>query len=164
MRKLFITLWALLSLNRAEAADIVTPAFTLKLPGDWRLEKASSEDQQSAYSKSLDAGLTTSFVSMKAKPADTERIATKIKDFRLDAEAGAAKEFDLHMTIADPIVVPFSKGHQTAYFGHDNTGRQFRFLGLVTPDKTVSIYIESKSRSQAELESIFNELLKGLLF
>src|SRR4051794_12456942 len=123
MRQFFISLWALISLNRVEAADIVTPAFTLKLPAGWRIEKATDADQQSAYSKSQDAGLTTSFILMKAKPFDTERIATKLKEFRLSAEEAAAKKFDLHMTIADPIVVPFSKGHQTAYFGHDSEGR-----------------------------------------
>jgi len=164
MRNLFVILWAFLSFNRTEAADILTSAFALKLPAGWHLAKASSDDQQSAYSESLDTWLTTSFISMKAKPSDTERIATMLKEHRLDAEATAAEKFDLHMTIADPIVVPFSRGHQTAYFGHDDGGRQFRFLGFVTPYKTISIYLESKSRSQAELETIFNELLKGLAY
>ncbi|MBB6341943.1 hypothetical protein HNP49_002111 [Pseudomonas fluvialis] len=163
MRKLLASLLSVFSIGAYAATEIKAPVFSLKLNGDWVAEK-SDPDQFSYYSKAIDVGLTTSFVRMNAKPSDTERIANKLKEFRLAGENRAASEFNLRMTIADPIVVPFSKGHQVAYFGHDDHGRQFRYVGLVFPDKTINVYAESKTRSQGELEKIFNDLLKGLSF
>lgn len=63
---------------------------------------------------------------VKVKPSDTERIACKLKEFRLATENNAAKTFNLKMTIIGPIVVPFPKGHQVAYYGYANTNRQSR--------------------------------------
>lgn len=148
----------------ASSTTIDTPAFKMKLDGDWVKEQSQDSEQFSYYSKSLDVGLTTSFVLINAKPADTERIAKKLVEIRLNSENSAAKIFNLEMTIVEPIVVPFSKGHQVAYYGHDSGNRQFRYLGLVFPNKTVNIYVESKSKTQGELETIFNLLLKGLSF
>ncbi|MCU7878985.1 MAG: hypothetical protein KZQ84_19725 [Candidatus Thiodiazotropha sp. (ex Lucinoma borealis)] len=144
------------------SAMIDTPAFKMELEGDWVQEQVQDKEQKSYYSKSLDTGLTTSYLMMNAKPSDTERIANKLIEFRLNGENAAANKFNLKMTIVEPILVPYSKGHQVAYYGHDSNNRQFRYLGVVMPDKTINIYTESKSKSQAELEVIFNNLIKGL--
>lgn len=164
MRKLISTFLAVLSFSAHSAEVIETPAFKLKLEGSWTDEQSSDPEQKSYFSKKLDVGITTSYMFVSAKTTDTERIANKLKEFRLDGENKMAKAFDLHLTIAEPVVIPFSKGHQVAYFGHDNTNRQFRYLGLVLPKKTINIYAESKTKSQKELEDIFNQLLKGLSF
>jgi len=164
MKRLIASLAALISFGALASGGIDTPAFKLKLEGDWKPEKTSDPEQYSYYSRKLDVGLTASFTLINAKPSDTERIANKLKEFRLGGEDKAAKAFNLKMTIVEPIVVPFSKGHQVAYYGHDNKNRQFRYLGLVMPTKTINIYAESKTRSQKELEDIFNQLLKGLNF
>jgi len=164
MRKLAPWLLAFLPFVAGASSSIETPAFTLKLQGDWKPERSSDPEQQTYYSKQNDVGLTTSFMLMNGNSISTERIANKLKDFRLAGENKVAEKFKIRMTIADPIVVPFSKGHQVAYYGHDNTNRQFRYLGLVLPSKTINIYAESKTRSQKELEDIFNELLEGLSF
>lgn len=164
MRKLLACLLAFLPFGAWAASSVETRAFTLKLEGDWKQQQSSDPEQQTYYSKQLDVGLTTSFMLIKAKRSDTERIANKLKDFRLAAENTAADKFGLKMTIADPIVVPFSKGHQVAYYGHDNTNRQFRYLGLVLPSKVINIYAESKTRSQKEVEEVFEELLKSLSY
>jgi hypothetical protein len=99
---------------------------------------------------------------MNAKPSDTERIASKLKEFRFAGENNAVKTYNLKMTIADPFVVPFSRGHQVAYYGHDNTNRQFRYIGLVLSSKVINIYADSKTKNQRELKGIFNTLPKGL--
>ena len=148
----------------ASSTMIDTPAFKMKLDGDWAKGQSQDSEQFSYYSKLLDVGLTTSFMFMNAKAADTERIAMKLVEIRLGSENAAANSFNLKLTIVEPIVVPFSKGHQIAYYGHDSGNRQFRYLGLVFPDKTVNIYAESNSKTQDELEAIFNHLLKGLSF
>lgn len=164
MRTLLTVLFGLFAMN-ASAADLIqTSAFELKLAGTWVREQSSDPGQQSCYSKELDTGVTTSFILLDARPNDTERMAHKLKEFRLAGEDQAASEFNLKMTIAEPIVVPFSMGHQVAYYGHDSKNRQFRYLGLVLPNKIINVYAESKSKSQKELEEIFNQLLKGLSF
>lgn len=161
MKKFIASLLTFFSLGAFAETGINTSAFKLKLSEDWKQEKSNS-DQYSYYSQSKDIGITYSYTLTKAKPEDTERIAKKLMSFRLEAEEAASNKFNLKMTIAEPLLVPFSKGHQIAYFGHDNSNRQFRYLGLVSPSKTINIYAESKSRSQAELEREFNLLLKGL--
>jgi len=162
MKRFIASLLAILSFGVLADADVNTPAFKLKLLGDWKKEKSNDPEQYSYYSHATDTGITCSYILTKAKPEDTERIAKKLIEFRLGAEEAAANKFDLKMTIAEPLLAPFSKGHQVAYFGHDSRNRQFRYLGLVTPSKTVNIYAESKSRTQSELEADFNKLLKGL--
>ena len=164
MRPLLVALVGLFCMNTSAADSIQTPAFELKLPGTWVRESSSAPERYSYYSKELDTAITASFQLMNAKPSDTERIAHKLKEFRLAAENDAASEFNLKMTIAEPVVVPFSKGHQVAYYGHDTKNRQFRYLGLVLPNKTINIYAESESKSQQELEVIFNQVLRGLTF
>jgi hypothetical protein len=162
MRRLLASVLGLV-LGAANADELLqTPAFSLELEGDWQPVQSSDGQQRSYYSKSRDVGLTTSYVLHNARPADTERIATKLKQFRLEGEGKAAEQFNLRMTIAEPLVASFSQGHQVAYYGHDSSGRQFRYLGLVFANKTVNLYAESKSRSQAELEATFNALLRGL--
>jgi len=165
MRRAIAIVASIFSQGGIQAADLVeTPAFKLHVSGDWRLVQSVDPEVRLLYSKELDVGVTASFMFMSAKPSDTERIATKLKEFRLQAENKAAAKLNLRMTIAEPIVVPFSQGHQVAYFGHDNTGRQFRYLGLALPAKNINLYAESKTRSQGELEKVFNQLLNGLSF
>ena len=162
MKKLLEYFISLFTAGAIASTAIDTPAFKMELSGDWVQEQAQDSGQKSYYSKSLDTGLTTSYLLMKAKPSDTERIASKLIEFRLRGENAAANEFNIKMTIAEPILVPFSEGHQVAYYGHDSNNRQFRYLGVVMADKTINIYAESKTKSQSELEVIFNNLLKGL--
>lgn len=162
MKQIFAFLAAVFSVGSLADVGINTSAFKLKLSDDWKQEASSDPEQYSYYSGRKDIGITCSYLLMKAKPEDTERIAKKLIEFRLGAEEAAANKFNLKMTIAEPLLVPFSKGHQVAYFGHDSNNRQFRYLGVITTSKTINIYAESKSRSQSELETEFNQLLKGL--
>jgi hypothetical protein len=162
MRKILAMFLAMISFNALADTTISTPAFKLKLGEGWKQEQSSDSEQIAYYSAQRDVGITTSFMLVKAKPADAERMANKLKELRLAGENAAALEFGLTMTIAEPIVVPYGEGYQVAYYGHDSANRQFRYLGIVTATKIVNIYAESKGRSQQELEVAFNGLLKGL--
>jgi hypothetical protein len=83
-------------------------------------------------------------------------------EFRLQAENRAAQSFNLKMTIAEPVVVAIAGGHAVAYYGSDNSGRQFRYSGVVTPKWITSVFVESRSRSEAQLKLILDELLEKL--
>jgi hypothetical protein len=143
---------------------IETPAFILKLPGKWVAAPGSDAAKRSYYSKKLDVGLTASFVMREADPGDTAQLAQRLRDVRLAGEQQVAAQFNYTLDLVDPVIVAFARGHQVAYQGQDSNGRQFRYLGLVLPTKTIQIYLESKTRSQPELEGIFNELLTWLRF
>lgn len=154
---------AFASLPLLASADVVdTPAFKLKLGGDWTRLKSSDTEQVVLRSGRFDVTATVSYQLIRAKASDTERIATKLKEFRLQAEEAGAREFNLKLTIAEPIVVSMKGGHQVAYYGRDDKGRQFRFLGAVFSDKIVNIYLESPTKSEAGLKAVFDELLSGL--
>ncbi len=162
MRKLLAAILALLSFGAAAGTAIETPAFKLMLGDGWTRGQSTDAEQQTYYSAKEDVGLTTSFMLVNAQPKDTERMANKLRDFRLKAEDTAAAQYGLKMTIVEPIVTPYGDGYQIAYYGHDSNNRQFRYLGVVMPKKIINIYAESKGRSQQELEVAFNGLLKGL--
>lgn len=162
VRKLLAMLLAMISFNALADTTINTPAFKLELGDGWKQEQSSDPEQFSYYSAQRDIGITASFMFVKVKLANTERMANKLKELRLAGEDAAASKFGLTMTIAEPIVVPYGEGYQVAYYGHDSANRQFRYLGIVTATKIVNIYTESKGRSQQELEDAFNRVLKGL--
>jgi hypothetical protein len=163
MRKLFPALFlTICGLAHADSM-IDTPDFKLNLPGDWVVERTKDASQHSFYSKQQDVGITASSMHFKRGVPDLRRIANKLVETRLAAENAAGGEYGLHMTIAEPIVVPFRQGYQVAYYGHDSKNRQFRYLGVVVDGRIVNVYVESQSKSQQELENHFNQLLKGLV-
>ena len=162
MKQLITSLLTIFSFGVIADSEISTPAFKLKLSEGWIQEPTNDTEQCSYYSHAKDIGIMCSYILMNAKLEDTDRIAKKLIEFRLGGEEAAANKFNLKMTISEPFIAPFSKGHQVAYFGHDSSNRQFRYLGVVMPSKAINIYAESSSKSQAELEEEFNTLLKGL--
>ncbi|MEF9416635.1 hypothetical protein ABXT21_19675 [Ralstonia sp. SM1864_UCD524_TZ4] len=162
MQKFFAALFLMICGLAHADSMIDTPDFKLNLPGDWAVERTKDASQHSLYSKQQDVGITASSMHFKRGVPDLRRIADKLVETRLAAENSAGREYGLHMTIAEPIVVPFARGFQVAYYGHDSTNRQFRYLGVVVDGRIVSIYAESKTKSQQELENQFNQLLKGL--
>jgi hypothetical protein len=154
---------AFASIPLVASAEIVeTPAFKLKFEGDWTRLKTSDAEQVVLRSVRLDVTATVSFQLLGGKSADTERVANKLRELRVEAEEASARELDLNLTIVEPIVVPMKGGHQVAYYGRDDKGRQFRYLGAVLPNKVVNIYVESPSKSEAGLKAVFDDLLRGL--
>jgi hypothetical protein len=55
------------------------------------------------------------------------------------------------MTIAEPIVVKKPWGHAIAYYGVDTNGRQFNFTGMITKKGVISLYADSKTKTEKEL-------------
>jgi hypothetical protein len=163
MRKAFAALLGLLPFL-AGAHTLDAGAFQLKLPAGFTSQPSSDPQQFVLYSKAEDTYLTLSYLPMNAPAARLPEVARKLLEFRLQGEQAAAAASGLHLTIAEPIVVPFSRGQQVAYFGKDNHGRVFRYLGIVVPQKTINVFAESPSRSTQDLEKLFNQVLQGLKF
>ncbi len=157
-------LLAILASGALAAQTIETPAFTLKLPGDWKPQTTSDPDEHSYYSEAMDVRLATSFVVLDTLPTDTESVANRLKEVARDSEHWAAKHMNLDLTMAEPTVTQLPWGHRVAYFGHDNSHRQFRYVGLVLDRKAINVYVQSQSRSERELEAIVDRLLDGLAF
>src|SRR5438876_12339217 len=123
MHKLLAALLGALPITTSAASTLDAGAFQLALSDDWVREQSSDPGQCSLRSKKESVHLTLSYTRMKAPSSRLEEVARKVVEFRLGAEQRAAAEHDLHLTIAEPIVVPFQQGFQVAYFGQDNRGR-----------------------------------------
>lgn len=164
MKQIPALLSALFSASAIASGPIDTPAFKLPLEGNWIEERSPVPQQYSYYSEELDIAITASYDQLNTDPSKTEAIANTLAQLRLEGEQAAAEEFDVEMKIVEPYIGEFPRGHQVAYYGHDSSGREFRYLGIVTPEKVINIYAESKSKSQSQLEGFFNELIQGLSF
>jgi len=165
MRNLLTALILPLFFGGCTSNHIRTSAFELDLDGDWTSDSDTADrEEYSYYSKNLDVHITVSFMLMKAKPEDTEIIANRLKTIRVAAERDVTSEDGAQATIVEPVVLPFPRGHQIAYHGHDSENREFRYLGFVLPDKNINLYAESVTRTEDELEQVFNDLLRRLTF
>jgi len=85
-------------------------------------------------------------------------------EFRLAGEEDVAKNFNVKMTIAEPMVLQRPWGHAIAYYGSDSSGRHFSYAGAVIPKAVISIYVESPTASEHDLKVILDELLSSLEF
>jgi len=142
--------------------EIASQAYKISLPKDWIEQKALDPEQRAFFSKEKDTALVISAMSINARTTDTERVGRKMLEFRLQAENRAAQSYNLRMTIAEPIVVASPWGHAMAYYGSDSSGRQFSYSGAVTPKVILSVFVESRSRSELQLKTILDALLERL--
>jgi hypothetical protein len=146
------------------AETITTDTFRLEMKGDWRKLANSDPEQFTLRSKFKRVGLTISTTTFKESGVDLERMTKKLQEFRLDAEAAAAKKFNRKMEIAEPLITKVDRGWHLQYFGQDNTGRRFRFYGIVVPGKLMNIYAESTTADLKQLEEVLQEIFAGLQF
>jgi len=168
LRRVFTLLMLGFAMNCAgksfagDEIEIASQAYKISLPKDWIEQKALDPEQRTFFSKEKDTALVISAMSINARMADTERVARKMLEFRLQAENRAAQSYNLRMTIAEPIVVASPWGHVMAYYGSDSSGRQFSYSGAVTPKVILSVFVESRSRSELQLKTILDALLERL--
>ena len=146
------------------AETIATDTFRLELKGDWRKQANSDPEQFTLLSRAKGVGLTISTTKFKESGVDLERMTKKLQEFRLKAEATAAKEFDRTMEIAEPLITKVDRGWHVQYFGQDNTSRRFRYYGIVMPGKIMNIYAESPTANLKQLEEVLQEIFAGLQF
>ena len=139
---------------------IASPTYSISLSEDWIEQTSLDPEQRLFFSKEKETALIISAMPINARMTDTERVARKMLDFRLQAEGRIAQSRSLKMTIAEPIIAARPWGHAMAYYGSDSSGRQFSYSGAVTPKVILSIFVESRSRSEPQLKAVLDTLLE----
>jgi hypothetical protein len=159
------TLFLILFISTSVLADAQynSSGFNLLLLGDWK-PNAAYDQQISYYSESLGVNLVGFYKIVPVALSDTKREAYKLKESHINAEIGYPPSTDYPVTIEYSVVTESSKGHLVSYYGSDSTGRYFRYLGIVTATKIISIHIESRSQSKESLEVIFDQLIDELKY
>lgn len=165
MRSFFVAgILALLTLPVMPAETLETDTFRLEMKGDWKRESSSDAAQFTLNSRMADVGLTLSTMKFKEAGVDLERMTKKLQEVRLSGEDAAGRRFNRKMEIAEPLITKADRGWHLQYFGKDNTGRKFRYFGIVVPGKVMNIYAESSSVSFEQLDEVLQEIFKGLQF
>ncbi|WP_233423776.1 hypothetical protein [Paracidovorax citrulli] len=155
---------ALVVLPAMSAETLETDTFRLEMKGDWKKEPSSDAEQFTLTSRKKDVCLTVSTMKFKESGVDLERMTKKLQEVRLSVEEAAGKRFNRKIEIAEPLVTKAERGWHLQYFGKDNTGRKFRYFGIVVPGKLMNIYAESSSANFEQLDEVLQEIFKGLQF
>ncbi len=146
------------------AVSVKKQRFSLSLGGDWE-EKPSTDPEITRFNSLQNgASIVISTLSLKAKLADTGRIAEKLADLRMQSEKQIAAETGIDMTIARPHIVQQTWGHAIAYYGADANGRMFNFSAMVTPKQSISVYVESNKLSEEVVRELLEQVLAKLQF
>lgn len=161
---IFSLAFLFLTASVSAAETIATDTFRLEMKGDWRKQANSDPEQFTLLSRAKSVGLTISTTKFKESGVDLEWMTKKLEELRLKAEATAAKDFDRKMEIAEPRITKVDRGWHLQYFGQDNTGRRFRYYGIVMPGKLMNIYAESPTANLKQLEEVLQEIFAGLQF
>jgi hypothetical protein len=144
--------------------QVTTPSYSLTLSGDWRELPSDDPEQKTFVSRAHDVRLVISSLDVTGTQVDPQDAAQHLVQMRMNAERQAAERYGRLMTIAEPVVAPQPWGAMVAYYGHDNTGRQFNFAGMVTRRQVLQTYVESPTLSGDELFAVFQEIQQGLSF
>lgn len=136
------------------------PLFVLDAGPAWAEQASNEPGSYSLLSKKFRASATVSGQTVK-EGADHEAIAARLLEVRSTAEKDVMKQSGREVSVTTSSKeLPF--GVQIEYFGHDSSGRIFRYWAVVAPTKVVNIYLETYGQSEEGLSQIFRELLKGL--
>ena len=164
MKKYLLGICVLFCLGAATDTVVTTPAYSLKLGPGWVEAPPTDPEQVNYFSPKENIYFVGSAMILQgARPEQLEKIANKLRDMRIKAEEHVAAEVGRHVTVAEPLVAKFADGYQVAYWGHDDKHREFRYLGIVSTKYIASVYVESPSRSQQDIDNYFNTLLKSLV-
>lgn len=165
MRLFLLTgILALLSMPAMSAEILETDIFRLEMKGDWKKVPTNDAEQFMLISRKMDVSLTLSTMKFKETGVDLERMTRKLQESRLSGENSAGRKFNRKIEIAEPLLTIADRGWHLQYFGKDNTGRKFRYYGIVAPGKLMNLYAESSSANLEQLEVVLQEVFKGLQF
>lgn len=134
------------------------PAFSLDLGSPWQAVPGDDPEQYSFVDTARDIGITLSALPIDITADAIDQFAGALVESRLRAEADAATAFDHRMTIYEPIIVPRAWGCAVAYYGHDDSGRQFSYSGMVTRSAIISLYMSTGRLSERELMEAMDEV------
>lgn len=143
-------------------AQYSSPGFNLLFLGDWKPQDTASKEQISYYSQRLDVNLVGFYKLETISLDDINKRAYSLNKSHMNAEIGYPPSLDNPVKIKHSSVIESSKGYLASYYGSDSTNRHFRYLGIVTTEKIISLHIESRSQSEQSLKHIFDQLIDGL--
>lgn len=140
------------------------PNFTLELQPPW--ESVPSEDPEQYNLRDAEKGIvvTLSAMAQLIAPDWIEWVTDQFVKLRLNAETDAARAFGRTFTIYEPIIAPFPWGRAVTYYGHDDTGRQFSFSGMITCRTIISLYMSSELLTEAKLMQAMDEVWSRIEF
>ena len=151
------------SLALAEVSVESPPLYSFHLDGDWTVRCAIREENQYCLiSKVNDAQLTISGVDFKVRPGTLDKLAKATMRFVLNNEANNHSQG--RGTIERNWTSPIPGGIQLNYEGHDETGRFFRYAGLLFEYKLVNVYLEMPTRSASNSASVFESVLQRIRY
>lgn len=131
------------------------------LPGDWRSVPSSDREQMNFESEALSASIVLSVMAGLNIPiAKLEATARKFAAIRTEKEISARPPGTVRFD--EPWVQVKSDLAELAYAGSDNTGLKFRFYGVVTTRKVVSVWIATDLPEEKAANKIVDEAIKGL--
>lgn len=140
------------------------PNFSLELGQCWQKAPSSESDVYNFRDERRDVVATLGSVTLASESEGLERLARALVELRLHAEAEGGRAFGRSSTIYEPIVAPQPWGQAVAYYGHDDTGRQFSFSGIVTTASVITLYMSSSRLSEVELAEAMDEVLSRIAF
>lgn len=143
---------------------IEDPNFSLHLESPWVRVPGEEEELYNFRDDERDIVITISALPLEIGTAAIDAVADKLVQFRLNAEAEAAHALDRRLTVYEPIVVPRPWGRAIAYYGHDNSGRQFSFSGILTVRTAISLYMSSAKLSERALMEAMDEVGSRIVF
>lgn len=143
---------------------IADPNLILSLGDGWQPMPSDDPDLHAFHDAARDVVATLSSLALDADPAALEQIARTLVESRLQGEADTARACGHHATIYEPIVAPQPWGQAVAYYGHDETGRQFGFSGIVTPARAITLYMSSPRLTEMELARVMDEASACIAF
>jgi hypothetical protein len=140
------------------------PNFSLRLEACWR-ETPNDDPEHHAFRDDTRAiDLTVSAMTLAIAAEAIDEFARVLVDTRLRAEGDSARAFDRRATIYEPIVVPRPWGRAVAYYGHDESGRQFGYSGIVTRRGVISLYMSTSALGERALMEAVDEVCSRVEF
>lgn len=143
---------------------IDNPNFSLDLGHPWQPVPNDDPEQYHFRDPGRDVTITLSAMAMTTAPDRLEALAQAVVELRLNAEKDAARVAGRELTFYEPIIAAQSWGQAIAYYGHDDTGRQSNYAGIVTPGSVINLHMTSGCLSEAELMRLMDEVLARMEF
>lgn len=140
------------------------PDFTLDLDQAW--EKVPDDDPRLYKFLETERGIIIVIRAMSVAVSSDrmDEMAHLLLELRVTGERERAAAAGLDPIIYESIVVPQAWGRAAAFYGHDETGRQFSFSGFVTRRGLIGVYASSDRLSERELFEALDEVISRIEF
>lgn len=114
----------------------------IEVGNEWSEVPVSDPEQRNFLSADGNVGITISSMDIEIRPDQTEQVAVKLAQLRLQGHKQYHSEAGGRTEITEPVFQEHSWGHHLEYDGRNDDGRVFSFFGFVTTRQIVSIFAE----------------------